>query len=137
LIEYARSFDPANLDPAPDVVVVGNAISRGNVELEAVLERRLHYTSGAGTIKDELLRGRHVLAVAGTHGKTTTTSLLTWLLEAAGLNPSFLVGGVAENFGTSFRLTDSEYFVIEASNPKVAGIDGAVKSYVDFLYALA
>ena len=128
-IEYARSFDPANLEPAPDVVVVGNAISRGNVELEAVLERRLHYTAGAGTIKDELLRGRHVLAVAGTHGKTTTTSLLTWLLEAAGLDPSFLVGGVAENFGTSFRLTDSEYFVIEADEYDTAYFDKGPKMW--------
>ena len=71
----------------------------------------MHYTAAAVVIKDELLRGRHVLAVAGTHGKTTTTSLLAWILESAGLNPSFLIGGIAENFGSSFRLTDSDYFV--------------------------
>jgi UDP-N-acetylmuramate: L-alanyl-gamma-D-glutamyl-meso-diaminopimelate ligase len=113
-IEYSEGFSPENLDPVPDVVVVGNAISRGNVELEAVLNRKIPYTSAAVVIKEELLRGRHVLAVAGTHGKTTTTSILAWALEAAGLNPSFLIGGVAENFGVSFRLTDSPYFVIEA-----------------------
>ena len=128
-IEYARSFDPKNLEPAPDVVIVGNAISRGNVELEAVLERRLNYTSGASVIKEELLRGRHVLAVAGTHGKTSTTSLLAWLLEAAGLSPSFLVGGVAENFGASFRLTDSEYFVIEADEYDTAYFDKGPKMW--------
>ena len=113
-IDYARAFGPANLESAPDVVVVGNAISRGNPELEAVLDRRLHYTSSAATVREEFLRGRHVLAVAGTHGKTTTCSILSWLLERAGLNPAFLVGGVAANFGRSFRLTDSELFVIEA-----------------------
>ena len=128
-IEYARDFSPANLEPTPDVVVVGNAISRGNVELEAVLEQRLHYTSGAATIKEEFLRGRHVLAVAGTHGKTTTTSLLAWLLEAAGLEPSFLVGGVAENFGASFRLTDSDYFVIEADEYDTAYFDKGPKMW--------
>jgi UDP-N-acetylmuramate: L-alanyl-gamma-D-glutamyl-meso-diaminopimelate ligase len=128
-IDYAHDFTPANLDPAPDVVVVGNAISRGNAELEAVLERRLHYTSAASTIKEEFLRGRHVLAVAGTHGKTTTTSLLAWLLQAAGLEPSFLVGGVAENFGSSFRLTDSEYFVIEADEYDTAYFDKGPKMW--------
>ena len=128
-IKYARSFDPANLDPAPDMIVVGNAISRGNPELEAVLDRRLPYTSAAHTIKEEFLRGRHVLAVAGTHGKTTTTSILSWLLEAAGLNPSFLIGGVAENFGASFRLTDSEYFVIEADEYDTAYFDKGPKMW--------
>ena len=128
-IEYAHGFDPANLEPAPDVVVVGNAISRGNVELEAVLDRRLRYTSGAAAIKDELLWGRHVIAVAGTHGKTTTTSILAWLLESAGMNPSFLIGGVAENFGTSFRLTDSEYFVIEADEYDTAFFDKGPKMW--------
>ena len=128
-IEYARGFDPANLDPAPDVVVVGNAISRGNPELEAVLERRLYYTSAAHTVKEEFLRGRRVVAVAGTHGKTTTTSILAWLLEAAGLNPSFLIGGVAENFGTSFRLTDSDLFVIEADEYDTAYFDKGPKMW--------
>ncbi|MGK7312099.1 MAG: UDP-N-acetylmuramate--L-alanine ligase [Candidatus Longimicrobiales bacterium M2_2A_002] len=140
-IEYARSFDPSNLGPAdpapghggvPDVVVVGNAISRGNPELEAVLDRRLRYTSAAQVIKEELLLGRRVLAVAGTHGKTTTTALLAWLLESAGLAPSFLVGGVAENFGTSFRLVDrgqSDLFVIEADEYDTAYFDKGPKMW--------
>jgi UDP-N-acetylmuramate: L-alanyl-gamma-D-glutamyl-meso-diaminopimelate ligase len=128
-IAYARRFDPANLDPAPDVVVVGNAISRGNEELEAVLERRLAYTSAAATLKEEFLRGRHVLAVAGTHGKTTTSSIVAWLLERAGLRPSFLIGGVAENFGTSFRLTDAEHFVVEADEYDTAYFDKGPKMW--------
>jgi len=128
-IAYASRFDPRNLDPAPDLVVVGNAISRGNEELEAVLDRRLRYTSAAATLKEEFLQGRHVLAVAGTHGKTTTTSLLAWLLECAGLEPSFLVGGVAENFGTSFRLTGSDFFVIEADEYDTAYFDKGPKMW--------
>jgi UDP-N-acetylmuramate: L-alanyl-gamma-D-glutamyl-meso-diaminopimelate ligase len=128
-IEYAREFDPKNLEPAPDVVVVGNAISRGNVELEAVLDRGLRHASGAATIREEFLWGRHVLAVAGTHGKTTTTAILAWLLEAAGLRPSFLIGGVAENFGSSFRLTDSPYFVIEADEYDTAYFDKGPKMW--------
>ena len=128
-IEFAHSFDPANLEPNPDIVVVGNAISRGNPELEAVLDRRLRYTSSANVVKEEFLRGRHVLAVAGTHGKTTTSALLAWLLESAGLNPSFLIGGVCENFGTSFRLTESEYFVIEADEYDTAYFDKGPKMW--------
>ena len=128
-IDYARAFGPANLESAPDVVVVGNAISRGNPELEAVLDRRLHYTSSAATVREEFLRGRHVLAVAGTHGKTTTCSILSWLLERAGLNPAFLVGGVAANFGRSFRLTDSELFVIEADEYDTAYFDKGPKMW--------
>ena len=128
-IDYAEGYAPANLDPAPDVVVVGNAISRGNPELEAVLDRRLYYTAAAVVLKDEFLRGRHVVAVAGTHGKTSTTSLAAWLLESAGMNPSFLVGGVVENFGSSFRLTDSEYFVIEADEYDTAYFDKGPKMW--------
>jgi UDP-N-acetylmuramate: L-alanyl-gamma-D-glutamyl-meso-diaminopimelate ligase len=128
-IEYAIGYRPENLEPAPDVVIVGNAISRGNPELEAVLDRRLNYTSAAVTVKDEFIRGRHSLAVAGTHGKTTTTSLLAWLLEVAGYNPSFLIGGVAENFATSFRLTDSHYFVIEADEYDTAYFDKGPKMW--------
>jgi len=128
-IPYAPRFDPANLDAAPDVVVVGNAISRGNPELEAVLDRGLRYTSAARLVRDEFLEGRHVLAVAGTHGKTTTSALLAWILEAAGLKPSFLVGGVCRNFGTSFRLTDSDYFVIEADEYDTAYFDKGPKMW--------
>ncbi|HET7321104.1 MAG TPA: Mur ligase domain-containing protein, partial [Longimicrobiaceae bacterium] len=86
-IDYAEGYAAANLKPRPDLVVVGNAISRGNPELEAVLVEKIPYTSAAAVLKEEFLRGRHVLAVAGTHGKTTTTSILAWVLEAAALNP--------------------------------------------------
>jgi len=128
-IAYAEGYSAANLDPRPDVVVVGNAISRGNPELESVLNEKIPYTSAAATIRDEFLRGRHSLAVAGTHGKTTTTSLLAWVLEVAGLRPSFLVGGVVENFGSSFRLTDSAYFVIEADEYDTAYFDKGPKMW--------
>ena len=128
-IPYREGYSPGNLEPRPDVVIVGNAISRGNPELEAVLDAKIPYTSAAATIKEEFLRGRHSLPVAGTHGKTTTTSLLAWLLEAAGLEPSFLVGGVAENFGTSFRLTESQYFVIEADEYDTAYFDKGPKMW--------
>ncbi|HSU14218.1 UDP-N-acetylmuramate:L-alanyl-gamma-D-glutamyl-meso-diaminopimelate ligase [Longimicrobium sp.] len=128
-IDYAVGFRPENLEPRPDWVIVGNAISRGNPELEAVLDRRLPYTSAAHTLKEEFLRTRKVLAVAGTHGKTTTTSLLAAALEGAGLNPSFLIGGVAENFGSSYRLTDSEWFVIEADEYDTAYFDKGPKMW--------
>jgi UDP-N-acetylmuramate: L-alanyl-gamma-D-glutamyl-meso-diaminopimelate ligase len=128
-IAYSQGYRPENLSPAPDVVIVGNAISRGNPELEAVLVQKLRYTSAAATIKEEFIWGHHSLAVAGTHGKTTTTSLLAWALESAGLNPSFLIGGVAENFGTSYRLTDSKYFVIEADEYDTAYFDKGPKMW--------
>ncbi|HUP88268.1 MAG TPA: UDP-N-acetylmuramate:L-alanyl-gamma-D-glutamyl-meso-diaminopimelate ligase, partial [Longimicrobiales bacterium] len=128
-ISYAEGYSPDNLSSAPDIVVVGNAISRGNVELEAVLNRKLHYTSAASTIKEEFIRGRTSVAVAGTHGKTTTTSLLAWVLESADFNPSFLIGGVAENFGVSYRLTDSKYFVVEADEYDTAYFDKGPKMW--------
>ena len=128
-IPYRSGFASANLEPRPDVVIVGNAISRGNVELEAVLNEKLYYTSAAAVIKEEFIRGRHSLAVAGTHGKTSTSSLLAWVLEVAGLNPAFLIGGVAENFGRSFRLTDSKYFVIEADEYDTAYFDKGPKMW--------
>jgi len=128
-IAYSQGYRPENLEPRPDVVIVGNAISRGNPELEAVLIQKLRYTSAAATIKEEFIWGHHSMAVAGTHGKTTTTSLLAWVLESAGLNPSFLIGGVAENFGTSYRLTDSHYFVIEADEYDTAYFDKGPKMW--------
>ncbi|HLA14004.1 MAG TPA: UDP-N-acetylmuramate:L-alanyl-gamma-D-glutamyl-meso-diaminopimelate ligase [Gemmatimonadaceae bacterium] len=128
-ISYNQGYRPENLRPRPDIVVVGNVISRGNPELEAVLVEKLRYTSAAAVIKEEFIWGRHSLAVAGTHGKTTTTSLLAWVLESAGLNPSFLIGGIAENFGTSFRLTDSNYFVIEADEYDTAYFDKGPKMW--------
>ncbi len=128
-IAYSQGYRSENLEPRPDIVIVGNAISRGNPELEAVLIQKLRYTSAAATIKEEFIWGHHSMAVAGTHGKTTTTSLLAWALESAGLNPSFLIGGVAENFGTSFRLTDSKYFVIEADEYDTAYFDKGPKMW--------
>ncbi|MEO5509393.1 MAG: UDP-N-acetylmuramate:L-alanyl-gamma-D-glutamyl-meso-diaminopimelate ligase [Longimicrobiales bacterium] len=128
-ILYAEGYRSENLSPQPDMVVVGNAISRGNPELEYLLNEKMPYTSAAATIKEEFIRGRVSLAVAGTHGKTSTTSILAWILEVAGLNPSFLIGGVAENFGTSFRLTDSKYFVIEADEYDTAYFDKGPKMW--------
>ena len=128
-ISYNQGYRAENLEPRPDVVVVGNVVSRGNPELEAVLVKKLRYTSAAATIKEEFIWGRHSLAVAGTHGKTTTTSLLAWVLEKAGLNPGFLIGGIAENFGTSYRLTDSKYFVIEADEYDTAYFDKGPKMW--------
>ena len=128
-IAYTQGYRAENLEPRPDIVIVGNAISRGNPELEAVLIQKLRYTSAAATIKEEFIWGHHSMAVAGTHGKTTTTSLLAWVLESAGLNPSFLIGGVAENFGTSYRLTDSHYFVIEADEYDTAYFDKGPKMW--------
>jgi UDP-N-acetylmuramate: L-alanyl-gamma-D-glutamyl-meso-diaminopimelate ligase len=128
-IAYNQGYKPENLSPKPDIVVVGNAISRGNPELEAMLIQKLRYTSAAATIKEEFIWGHHSLAVGGTHGKTTTASLLAWALESAGLNPGFLIGGVAENFGTSYRLTDSKYFVIEADEYDTAYFDKGPKMW--------
>lgn len=122
-IELVSGYDAAQLSLEPDLFVVGNAISRGNPLLEAVLERNLAYVSGPQWLAENILRGRWVLGVAGTHGKTTTTALLTWILEEAGLNPSFLVGGVPQGFGVSARLTDSAFFVIEADEYDTAFCD--------------
>ena len=120
-------FDPENLDPRPDVVVVGNAIGRGNPELERVLDERMRYTSAAAVIEDEFIRGKHSVVVAGTHGKTTTTSLVAWALDRAGLDPGFLIGGVAENFATSFRVTGSGTFCIEGDEYDTAYFDKGPK----------
>jgi UDP-N-acetylmuramate: L-alanyl-gamma-D-glutamyl-meso-diaminopimelate ligase len=125
-IDLVSGFDAAQLDLAPDLYVVGNAISRGNPLLEAILDRNLPYTSGPQWLADNILQGRWVLGVAGTHGKTTTTSLLLWILEQAGLKPSFLVGGVPQGLGVSARLTPREqspFFVIEADEYDTAFCD--------------
>ncbi len=122
-IELTEGFAPAQLALEPDVFVVGNAISRGNPLLEAILDRGLPYVSGPQWLAEHVLAGRWVLGVAGTHGKTTTTSLLAWILEDAGLNPGFLVGGVPQNFGLSARLTESPFFVIEADEYDTAFCD--------------
>jgi UDP-N-acetylmuramate: L-alanyl-gamma-D-glutamyl-meso-diaminopimelate ligase len=122
-IGLIEGYDASQLDLAPDVFVVGNAVARGNPLLEAILDRGLPYVSGPQWLAEHVLAGRWVLAVAGTHGKTTTTSLLAWMLEDAGLNPGFLVGGVPQNFGVSARLTESPCFVIEADEYDTAFCD--------------
>ncbi len=131
-IEPMQPYNAAHLQPAPDLVVIGNAISRGNVELEEVLDRRLPFTSMAALIHDEFLRGREPLVVTGTHGKTTTTSMLAWIYEVASRNgtapaPSFLIGGVAENFGTSFQLRPTRTFIVEGDEYDTAFFDKGPK----------
>jgi UDP-N-acetylmuramate: L-alanyl-gamma-D-glutamyl-meso-diaminopimelate ligase len=122
-IEILNGYRAENADIGADCVIVGNAVSRGNPELEEVLNRKLLYRSQAETVKEEFIRGRRSLVVAGTHGKTTTTSIATWLMETGGLNPSFLVGGVVQNFGASFRVTDGDYFVVEGDEYDTAYFD--------------
>src|SRR5437870_452155 len=97
----------------PDLVVIGNALSRGNAEIEHVLDSGIRYASMAETVKELFIRGKNAIVVAGTHGKTTTTAMLAWILDAAGRKPSFLVGGIAENLGRSFQVSDGPDFVIE------------------------
>src|ERR1051326_2298114 len=125
-IPVAQPFAEKNLDPRPDLVVVGNAISRGNAELERVLDERIPLTSMAALIHEEFLHGTETIAVAGTHGKTTTTSMLAWIFEVARRRPSFLVGGIAENFGASFQLGNGE-FIIEADEYDTAFFDKGPK----------
>jgi len=126
-IEVVEGFDPGQLDPAPDIVVVGNVMTRGMPVIEALLDRGIAYASGPEWLAREVLASRWVLAVAGTHGKTTTTSLLAWILEHAGLEPGFLIGGVPENFGTSARLGRPPFFVIEADEYDTAFFDKRAK----------
>src|SRR5437868_5629910 len=126
-IPVMLGYKPEHLTPAPDCVVIGNAMSRGNPEVEETLNRRLVYRSQAEVVKEEFIRGRRSLVVAGTHGKTTTTSIATWVMERGGLNPSFLVGGVVQNFGTSFRVTESPYFIIEGDEYDTAYFDKGPK----------
>ncbi|CCO44491.1 UDP-N-acetylmuramate:L-alanyl-gamma-D-glutamyl-meso-diaminopimelate ligase [Vibrio nigripulchritudo SOn1] len=122
-IEIIEGFDPSQLEPKPDLVVVGNAMSRGNPCVEYVLNNNLRYTSGPQWLQEFLLHDRWVLAVSGTHGKTTTSSMLTWILEHCGYQPGFLVGGVLGNFGVSARLGDSMFFVVEADEYDSAFFD--------------
>ncbi|MBT3044348.1 MAG: UDP-N-acetylmuramate:L-alanyl-gamma-D-glutamyl-meso-diaminopimelate ligase [Candidatus Thiodiazotropha sp. (ex Codakia orbicularis)] len=122
-IDLMEGFEADHLQPAPDMVVVGNAMTRGNPAVEAMLNRGLPYTSGPQWLAEHVLQGRWVLAVAGTHGKTSTASLLAWILEQAGLQPGFLIGGVPENFGLSARLGDSPFFVVEADEYDTAFFD--------------
>ena len=122
-ISLKQDYRAGHLEPAPDQVVVGNAMSRGNEAVEHVLDRGLRYTSGPQWLSEHILQDRWVLAVAGTHGKTTTASMLAWILEHAGLKPGFLIGGVPNNFGVSARLGESPFFVIEADEYDTAFFD--------------
>ncbi len=131
-IPVAEPFAERNLEPRPDLVIVGNAMSRGNVELEYVLDEKIPFTSLAQVIHEEFLPGRESLVVAGTHGKTTTTSMLAWIYEVASrrdpeLRPSFLIGGVAENFGTSFQLSEGRPFTLEGDEYDTAFFDKGPK----------
>ena len=131
-IPIHEPYSESNLDPRPDLVVVGNAISRGNVELEYVLDTRIPFCSMASILHDEFLPGRESLVVAGTHGKTTTTSMLAWIYEVASrrnpeLAPSFLIGGVAENFGTSFMVRSTKPFLLEGDEYDTAFFDKGPK----------
>jgi UDP-N-acetylmuramate: L-alanyl-gamma-D-glutamyl-meso-diaminopimelate ligase len=122
-IELIEGYGAEQIDLNPDLFVIGNVVSRGNSRMEAILDRGLPYVSGPQWLGEHVLNGKWVLAVAGTHGKTTTSSMLAWLLEDAGLNPGFLIGGVPLNFGVSARLTDSSFFVIEADEYDTAFFD--------------
>jgi UDP-N-acetylmuramate: L-alanyl-gamma-D-glutamyl-meso-diaminopimelate ligase len=122
-IDLNEGYEPAHLDPAPDCVVIGNAMSRGNAAVEYTLNEGLAYTSGPQWLSEQVLRDRWVLAVAGTHGKTSTASILAWILEYAGLSPGFLIGGVPVNFGISARLGSGPFFVVEADEYDTAFFD--------------
>jgi len=126
-IPVAQPFSEKNLDPRPDLVIVGNAISRGNVELEYILDQRIPYESMARIVYDEFLAGRERLVVAGTHGKTTTSSLLAWLFTEGRRAPGFLIGGIPENFGSSFALTGGPEFIIEGDEYDTAFFDKGPK----------
>ena len=131
-IPVMEPYSEANLDPAPDLVIIGNALSRGNPEVERVLDERIPFASMAALVHDEFLKGRESLVVAGTHGKTTTTSMLSWIYQVAShddpeFEPSFLIGGVAENFGTSFQLRPTRTFIIEGDEYDTAFFDKGPK----------
>jgi UDP-N-acetylmuramate: L-alanyl-gamma-D-glutamyl-meso-diaminopimelate ligase len=131
-ISVAEPYSEANLDPVPDLVVIGNALSRGNPEVERVLDERIPFTSMAALLREEFLVGRESFVVAGTHGKTTTTSMLAWIYQVASrqqpaLEPSFLIGGVAENFGSSFQLRPTRTFILEGDEYDTAFFDKGPK----------
>jgi UDP-N-acetylmuramate: L-alanyl-gamma-D-glutamyl-meso-diaminopimelate ligase len=135
-IPVMQGYEAAHLMPAPDCVIIGNAIPRGNPEVEETLNRKLLYRSQAETVKEEFIRGRRSLVVAGTHGKTTTTSIAAWVIAQGGLDPTFLVGGVVQNFDASFRVTDSDYFIIEGDEYDTAYFDKGPK-FMHYLPELA
>ena len=122
-ISLSQGYDESQFTPTPNIVIIGNAMARGNPAVEYVLNRNLPYTSGPQWLLDNLLKDRWVLAVSGTHGKTSTSSMLAWIMESAGLKPGFLIGGVPENFGISARVGQSDFFVIEADEYDSAFFD--------------
>ena len=126
-IDLIEGYDPAQLEPAPDIVLVGNVMSRGNPLIERLLDSGVPYTSGPQWLAEHVLRGRWTLAVAGTHGKTTTSSMLAWILDRAGLEPGFLIGGVPQDFGDSARLGRGTHFVVEADEYDTAFFDKRAK----------
>jgi UDP-N-acetylmuramate: L-alanyl-gamma-D-glutamyl-meso-diaminopimelate ligase len=126
-IPVYQPFSPMNLQTRPDLVVVGNAISRGNVELEHILDEHVPFCSLPQILHDEFLRGKEVIVVAGTHGKTTTTSMLSWIFHTSGQQPSFLIGGIAENFGSSFALGQGKHFILEGDEYDTAFFDKGPK----------
>ena len=128
-ISFFHSFDVANLQPAPDMVIVGNIIARGNPELEDVLDRKIPYRSMPEVLEEIFLPGRHSIVVSGTHGKTTTTAMLAWTFETAGKKPNFLVGGVAENFGKSYGLGGGDDFILEGDEYETAFWDRGPKFF--------
>jgi UDP-N-acetylmuramate: L-alanyl-gamma-D-glutamyl-meso-diaminopimelate ligase len=135
-IKVSHGYKREHLTHAPDCVIVGNAIPRGNPEVEETLKRKILYRSQAEVVKEEFIRGRHSLAVAGTHGKTTTTSIAAWVMDQGGLNPTFLIGGVAQNFGSSFRVTHGDHVIIEADEYDTAYFDKGPK-FMHYLPELA
>ncbi len=135
-VEVQEGYRKENLNDAPELVVIGNAISRGNPEAEAVLERKLRYCSLPEFLKETFIRGKHSIVIAGTHGKTTTTSLLAWVFEHNGLNPSYLIGGIPNNFSQGACFTDSEWFIIEGDEYDTAFFDKRSK-FVHYLPEVA
>lgn len=135
-IPVMQGYKAEHLAPVPDIVIIGNAIPRGNAEVEETLNRKLRYRSQAETVKEEFIRGRRSLVVAGTHGKTTTTSIAAWVMEQGGLDPTFLVGGVVQNFDSSFRVTESDFFLIEGDEYDTAYFDKGPK-FMHYLPELA
>lgn len=126
-ITVMQGYRSEHLETAPDCVIVGNAIPRGNAEVEVTLNQKLLYRSQAEVVKEEFIRGRRSFVVTGTHGKTTTTSIAAWVMDQGGLDPTFLIGGVAQNFGVSFRVTPSDYFIIEGDEYDTAYFDKGPK----------
>ena len=135
-LEVTEGYYEGNIDYGPELVVIGNAISRGNPEAEAVLERKLSYCALPELLKEAFIRGKRSIVIAGTHGKTTTASLLAWVFEHNGLNPSYLIGGIPNNFSQGARFTDSEWFIIEGDEYDTAFFDKRSK-FVHYLPEVA